>query len=129
MGSEQGIEHIAQAKFLRGEALLRDQASKLDAARAAKKKGQGLNAVDSMVSSWSTDSDKEEEKKELKSFDKGLVLTPKQMGMTSYDKNGNPELALVQQSGDDWTPSGQNGLNHELKQAHQQADQQQRKND
>jgi len=124
--SEQGTEYIAQARFLRGEALLRDQANKLDAARAAKKKGQGLNAVDSMVSSWSTDSDKEDEKKELKSFDKGLVLSPKQMGMTTYDKNGNPELALVQQ---DWTPSGQTGLNHELKQAHQQADAQQRKND
>merc|ERR1711988_1247635 len=124
--SEQSTEYIAQAKFLRGEALLRDQANKLDAARAAKKKGQGLNEVDSMVSSWSTDSDEEEEKKELKSFDKGLVLSPKQMGMTTFDKNGNPELALVQQ---DWSPSGQSGLNHELKQAHEQADEQQRKND
>merc|ERR1711988_2033821 len=124
--SEQSTEYIAQAKFLRGEALLRDQANKLDATRAAKKKGQGLNEVDSMVSSWSTDSDKEEEKKELKSFDKGLVLSPKQMGMTTFDKNGNPELALVQQ---DWSPSGQPGLNHELKQAHEQADEQQRKND
>merc|ERR1711988_436428 len=124
--SEQSTEYIAQAKFLRGEALLRDQANKLDATRAAKKKGQGLNEVDSMVSSWSTDSDKEEEKKELKSFDKGLVLSPKQMGMTTFDKNGNPELALVQQ---DWSPSGQSGLNHELKQAHEQADEQQRKND
>merc|ERR1712070_369932 len=50
------------------------------------------------------------------------------MGMASYDKDGNPELALVQQS-DDWTPSGQNGLNHELKQAHQQSEEQQRKDD
>jgi len=51
------------------------------------------------------------------------------MGFTTYDKNGNPELSLVQQDDGDWTPSGQPGLNQELKEAHDDEDKQKNKHD
>lgn len=126
--SEQGEEYVAQGT-LRGEALLRSQAAKLDATRAAKKRGHGLDVVDNMVSNWSVDEDKEEEKADLKQLDKGLALTPKQMGFTTYDKHGNPELNLVQQDDGVWTPAGQPGLSQQLKQAHHDEEQQQSKHD
>merc|ERR1711881_312196 len=131
--SEQGDEFIATvrdpAASLRGEALLRSQAAKLDAKRAAAKKGQGLNAVDSMVSGWRTDdSEESEEKKDLKKFDKGLALDPKAMGMVTFNKDGTPNLNLLQQDST-WTPSGQQGLNDELKEAHRDQEKTKRKQD
>merc|ERR1711990_322612 len=131
--SEQGDEFIAAARdpalSLRGEALLRSQAAKLDAKRAAAKKGQGLNAVDSMVSGWrQEDSDESEEKNDLKKFDKGLALDPKAMGIVTFNKDGTPNLNLLQQDST-WTPSGQQGLDGELKQAHHEQENTQRKED
>merc|ERR1711881_736475 len=131
--SEQGDEFIAAARdpalSLRGEALLRSQAAKLDAKRAAAKKGQGLNAVDSMVSGWrQEDSDESEEKKDLKKFDKGLALDPKAMGIMTFNKDGTPNLNLLQQDST-WTPSGQQGLDSELKQAHHEQENTRRKQD
>lgn len=76
-------------------------------------------------------SDDDEEKQELKKLDKGLALSPKQLGITLYNPDGTPQLNLVQQQddGDSWIPHGQPGLAQQVKQAHAKEDEARRKAD
>jgi len=128
--AEQSGEHVAQEQDLRGVELLRDEAAKLDAKRRAAKKGHGLDLVDSMMHRFQTEKEDDEEKKEMKQLDKGLALSPKDLGIVTYNPDGTPQLNLLQQQDDEsWTPQGQQGLADDMKKAHQEEDAAQTKED